>query len=141
MNRPPESMNRPPESMNRPPEEKSKAAPKRASKVRGANEHLAQRVGQVLFGAQHVRDSHGGVVDGDTKVVHGEPVGPDQHKVSERVRVPRHLAAHLSTTGVDTSVHTARGSMGAANGEYSIPMFTCSSAPPSRLLGGQGTDR
>ena len=47
--------------------------------------HLAQRVGQVLLGAQHVRDPHQRVVDGDAEVVHGQAVGAQDDKVAERV--------------------------------------------------------
>jgi len=47
--------------------------------------HLPQRVGQVLLSAQHVRDAHQRVVDGDAEVVDGEAVGAQDDKVAHGV--------------------------------------------------------
>ena len=58
------------------------------------HERLAKRVRQVLLGAQHVGDSHGGVVHGDAKVVHGHTVGAQHHEIAERVRIPTNLTPH-----------------------------------------------
>mmetsp|Transcript_7884 Transcript_7884/g.19695 ORF Transcript_7884/g.19695 Transcript_7884/m.19695 type:complete len:603 (-) Transcript_7884:9-1817(-) len=60
---------------------------------RVVDEHLAQRVGQVLLRADDVRDAHEAVVHRDAEVVHGVAVGAQQHKVAQRVGVPRDLAA------------------------------------------------
>ena len=54
---------------------------------------LAQRVGQVLLGADDVADGHQGVVDGHAEIVHGLAVGAQDDEIAERVSVPGHLAA------------------------------------------------
>ena len=44
--------------------------------------------------ARHASDAHGGVIDGDAKVVHRHAVGAQDDEITERIGVPSDLASH-----------------------------------------------
>ncbi len=56
-------------------------------------QHLPWRVRDVIFTADHVRHLHQRIVDHDGEVVLGTPVGSDEHRIADHVRVERHFAA------------------------------------------------
>lgn len=74
--------------------ERHVAEERRLVTKRLVHEHLAQSVGQVLLGAQNVRDLHQRIVHGDAKVVDRQPVGAHDDKVAEGIRVEGHVAAN-----------------------------------------------
>lgn len=55
------------------------------------DQHLSQRVGQVLLRSDDVRHVHGGVIDGDTEIVDRQAVAPEDDEVPQGVRGPRYL--------------------------------------------------
>mmetsp|Transcript_21220 Transcript_21220/g.66621 ORF Transcript_21220/g.66621 Transcript_21220/m.66621 type:complete len:245 (-) Transcript_21220:222-956(-) len=58
------------------------------------DEHLADSVGQVLFGPDDCRDSHLGIVHCHAEVVDGHPARPQKDEVTDRrLHVPLYLAA------------------------------------------------
>lgn len=56
--------------------------------------YLAESVGEMLLGTQHVGDVHRGIVNGDTEVVHRLSIGAQDHEVAQRVGVPCDLATY-----------------------------------------------
>src|SRR6266542_342827 len=55
---------------------------------------LPGRVRDVVLAADHMRDLHQRVVDDDSEVVLRPPVGPDDDRIAELLRVERDIAAH-----------------------------------------------
>ena len=93
----------------------------------------------MLLGAEHVRDAHQRVVDGNAKVVDGQAVGAQDDKVADGVGVELDLAADNVVdddvaVGRDAEAEAVRGSLG----ELGVDLFFRGLGPLAAVDRGQG---